>query len=187
MILKLCLLGDGGVGKTTFAERAVSGEFKSETEITIGVDFQLIPIKVNLGNDGESEIRVDVAIWDLGGESRFRIILPSYINGADGALLLYDVNRYKTAMNLPDWVKIWRENTPEGIPLYLIGSKVDQISDSNLDMLDMNRDELKEELGIDTHYYVSSKTGQMVNQVIRKIVDDMLDSSIDQISRKYGL
>jgi translation elongation factor EF-4 len=54
-------------------------------------------------------------------------------------------------------------------------------------MLDMNRDELKEELGIDTHYYVSSKTGQMVNQVIRKIVDDMLDSSIDQISRKYGL
>jgi small GTP-binding protein len=174
MILKLCLLGEGGVGKTTFAERVAFGEFKSETQITVGVDFQLIPICVKL-DDKETQQKVNVAVWDLGGENRFRVILPAYIKGADGGLLLYDVTRYKTAIQLKDWVKIWRENTAEGVPLYLIGSKIDQISDINLNMLDLNRNDLRKELNIDPHFYVSSKTGQMVNKVINLIVKDMVE------------
>ena len=51
----------------------------------------------------------------------------------------------------------------------------------------MNRDELKEELKINTHFYISSKTGQMVKEVIKLIVNDMVDSSVDILSRKYNL
>ncbi len=175
MILKLCLLGDGGVGKSTLAQRLASGIFNSETTITVGVDFQLIPIQLNIDDDDEAQRRVDVAVWDLGGENRFRVILPAYITGADGGLLLYDTTRYRTVNDLMDWVTIWRENTPEGIPLYLIGSKIDMVSDSNLPMLDMNRDDLRNYLNIDPHFYISSKTGYRVNEVIHKIVKEMVE------------
>jgi len=178
MILKLCLLGDGGVGKSTFADRLASGKFNNDTKITVGVDFQLIPIHLNLKDDYENQMRVDVAIWDLGGESRFREILPAYINGADGGLLLYDTTRYKTVNDLVDWVKIWRENTREGIPVYLVGSKIDMVSESNAPMLNMNRDDLRKDLNIDPHFFISSKTGQMVHEVINLIVKDMVEMKL---------
>jgi GTP-binding nuclear protein Ran len=178
MILKLCLLGDGGVGKSTLAERLASGIFNSETKITIGVDFQLIPIHLNLKDNDENQMRVDVAIWDLGGESQFREILPAYINGADGGLLLYDTTRYKTVNDLIDWVKIWRENTHEGIPLYLVGSKIDNVSEINTPMLIMNRDDLRKDLNIDHHFFISSKTGHMVHEVINLIVKEMVEQKL---------
>ena len=71
---KLILFGDGGVGKTTLAHRYVTGSFKENSLITIGVEFHVKTLSV----DG---IPIEIQIWDFAGEERFRFLLPAYAVG----------------------------------------------------------------------------------------------------------
>lgn len=167
------MLGDGGVGKSTFVERLATGRFNNATKMTIGIDFQLIHLV--LDDDKEEPIKVDVAVWDLGGESQFRFILPHYITGADGALLLFDLSRIRTIDNLSEWVSIWKQNTHKNTPLYLIGAKHDTLNEHFKPILDSNIQDLKTKLEISKHYLTSSKTGTMVNEVITSMAKDMLE------------
>ncbi len=106
------MLGDGGVGKTTFIERIVTGKFNSSTKMTIGVDFQVLHRVLN--SDGEDPMNLTISVWDLGGENQFRFILPSYITGANGGLLMYDASRYITSTHLAEWVELWRRKHKKG-------------------------------------------------------------------------
>ncbi len=80
-VYKLCFLGNGGVGKTTLIQRYLTGSFNESTLMTLGVDFYIKYLIV----DGES---VTIQIWDLGGEDRFRFLLPSYCRLANGAVFV---------------------------------------------------------------------------------------------------
>jgi GTP-binding nuclear protein Ran len=168
------MMGDGGVGKTTFVERIVTGKFNSSTKMTIGVDFQVIQQVVEL--EDEDPIQLTISVWDLGGESQFRFILPSYIKGANGGLLMYDASRYLTSTHLPDWVDLWRKHTKEGIPLILIGSKLDVVQRGSMSLIEPEINRLKEDLQIDTHFLVSSKTGENVTDVLELIAKEMVKS-----------
>ncbi|MHA1731739.1 MAG: Rab family GTPase [Promethearchaeota archaeon] len=117
MTFKLLITGDGGVGKTTLTQKYVTGLFKSDTRITIGVDFHTKDVVV----DGK---RVKLQIWDFGGEERFRFLLPSYCRGASGALFLYSITSYASLSHLPDWMNIINQEAGR-IPVLLVGSKLD--------------------------------------------------------------
>lgn len=171
-VLKLCMLGDGGVGKSTLVERLATGIFNNHTKMTIGIDFQLINMVLNSENE---KVLVDIAVWDLGGEDQFRFILPRYITGADGALLLFDASRIRTMDDLPDWVELWRKHTHPDTPLYLIGSKLDTVQENFMPVLESSIYSLKENLYIDTHYLTSSKTGANIHDVITAIAKDMVE------------
>lgn len=168
------MLGDGGVGKTTFIERIVTGKFNSSTKMTIGVDFQVLH-RV-LKSDDEDPMNLTISVWDLGGESQFRFILPSYITGANGGLLMYDASRYVTSTHLSEWVELWRENTKKGIPLFLLGSKLDKTQPGMMSILELEIHRLKNELQLDTHFLVSSKTGDNISEVLDKITREMVNS-----------
>ena len=171
-ILKMCMLGDGGVGKTTFIERIVSGKFNSNTKMTIGVDFQVIHKKIIREN--MDPVNLTISVWDLGGEHQFRIILPSYITGANGGLLLFDAARYATTKDLHEWVELWRNHTKKGTPLYLIASKMDKLEPHRKYPLEREIELLKKRLQIETHFCISSKTGENIEEVIDKIARDMV-------------
>ena len=171
--LKICVLGDGGVGKTTLVERLATGYFNPITKMTIGIDFSLIHLNVFLDDSNES-IPVDLTVWDLGGEDRFRFMLPSYIKGADGGIILYDVNRYTSAMSLPEWMKIWRENVELGTPIYLVGSKFDLVKPGMYNMIETNIQQLKKELGLKVHFLISTKNGLMIDDLMHSISKEMI-------------
>ena len=171
-VLKLCMLGDGGVGKSTLVERLATGKFNNRTKMTIGIDFQLI----NLVLEGEEgKILADVAVWDLGGEDQFRFILPNYISGADGGLLVFDASRIRTMDNLLDWTELWRKYTLPGTPLYLIAAKIDTLQSNFKPVLESSIHHIKEILSIDTHYLTSSKNGTMINEVMGNMAKDMVE------------
>ena len=172
----MCMLGDGGVGKTTFVERVVSGKFNSTTKMTIGVDFQVIHREIRY--EDKEPVNLTMSVWDLGGESQFRFILPSYITGASGALLLFDASRISTTNNLPEWVELWRKHTQKGIPLYLLAAKMDMVDPMMRVPLENEIIRLKETLQIDTHFLVSSKTGENIHEIIDKIARDMIDTPL---------
>ncbi|MHA1112368.1 MAG: Rab family GTPase [Promethearchaeota archaeon] len=168
---KLCILGEGSVGKTTLVERLTTGKFNESTKMTIGIDFSMI--NVNATVEPEKMVNIDLQVWDLGGQDRFRFILPSYIQGADGGLLLYDVNWFPSEKNLPQWIQLWYNNTKPGIPIYLVGTKMDLVTQTNLPLVKQRIFELKNDMGIQKDFLISSKDGTMIEKTIQSIARDM--------------
>jgi len=120
-MFKIIIFGDGGVGKTTLITRYLTGIFKSDSLITIGVDFHVKKIEI----EGK---RVSLQIWDFAGEERFRFLLPSYVIGASGGIFLYDITRYSSFKNFDSWLEIFKKGyrgENHQIPVLMVGSKLD--------------------------------------------------------------
>jgi small GTP-binding protein len=114
---KILLLGDASVGKTSFTKRYCYNIFNPSERLTIGVDFHVKTIELN-------NKRIKLQLWDIGGEQRFRFLLPTYCLGANAAFLLYDITRPNTLDNISEWMTIVRlKGGP--IPIMLVGSKLD--------------------------------------------------------------
>ncbi|MBD3195537.1 MAG: GTP-binding protein [Candidatus Lokiarchaeota archaeon] len=118
---KLLLLGDASVGKTCMVKRYCYNVFNTGERLTIGVDFHVKTISLNYKGEEKS---IKLQIWDIGGEERFRFLLPTYCLGANAAFLLYDITRPSTLDNIPEWTSIVRQKGGP-IPIMLVGSKVD--------------------------------------------------------------
>ncbi len=114
---KILLLGDASVGKTSFTKRYCYNIFNPSERLTIGVDFHVKTIELN-------EKRIKLQLWDVGGEERFRFLLPTYCLGANAAFLLYDITRPSTLDNISEWITIVRQKGGQ-IPIMLVGSKLD--------------------------------------------------------------
>ena len=99
---KILLLGDASVGKTSFTKRYCYNIFNPSERLTIGVDFHVKTIELN-------NKTIKLQIWDVGGEERFRFLLPTYCLGANAAFLLYDTTRPATLDNIPEWTSIVRQ------------------------------------------------------------------------------
>jgi len=120
-IFKLCIFGDGGVGKTTLVNKYLTDVFKGDTSMTIGLDFHIKIIEV----DG---LKVKLQIWDFAGEERFRFFLPTYMRGASGGIFMYDITRFSSIKNIDKWFNVLKDNTTvikEGMPILLVGGKTD--------------------------------------------------------------
>jgi small GTP-binding protein len=74
-IIKILVIGEGGVGKTTLIRRLVTGKY-SDQPMTIGMGFAT---KVMRTSDGQE---IKLQLWDIGGQSRFRLLLPKAKIGA---------------------------------------------------------------------------------------------------------
>jgi small GTP-binding protein len=114
---KILLLGDASVGKTSFTKRYCYNIFNPSERLTIGVDFHVKTIDLK-------EKKIKLQIWDVGGEERFRFLLPTYCLGANAAFLLYDITRPSTLDNISEWITIVKQKGGP-IPIMLVGAKID--------------------------------------------------------------
>jgi len=96
---KVVVAGAKNVGKTSLIRRYATGKFEISTLSTIGVDFETKKVMVD-----DTEILLN--IWDFAGEKKFRLLFPSYVSGASGALMLYDVSNKDSLNDLYDWINV---------------------------------------------------------------------------------
>jgi small GTP-binding protein len=118
--VKVLLLGDAAVGKTSVLTRFSDGLFVSSTRATVGIDLK----KSTIDLDGEGKA-VQLQIWDTAGQEMFRSIIASYYRGAHGVLLMFDLTRKASFDSLEDWLKEVRSKAPEDAPVVLCGNKCD--------------------------------------------------------------
>ena len=118
--LKILIIGESGVGKSSLLLRFTDDLFDPQLSATIGVDFKVKTITVE-GN------KTKLAIWDTAGQERFRTLTPSYYRGAQGAILVYDVSSRETFTKLDNWLSELETfaNKPDIVKM-LIGNKIDK-------------------------------------------------------------
>eukprot|EP00918_Siedleckia_nematoides_P055103 GHVU01120171.1.p1 GENE.GHVU01120171.1~~GHVU01120171.1.p1 ORF type:complete len:205 (+),score=23.09 GHVU01120171.1:131-745(+) len=118
--LKLLIIGESGVGKSSLLLRFTDDTFDPEQSATIGVDFKVKTITVD-GN------RAKLAIWDTAGQERFRTLTPSYYRGAQGVILVYDVASKQSFARLDNWLnELETFATKQDIVKMLVGNKIDK-------------------------------------------------------------
>jgi len=121
--LKMIMLGESGVGKTSLMNRFVSEKFTNQFKATIGADFKAKPIEVN-------DKLVDLQIWDTAGQERFQSLGFAFYRGADACFLCYDITAEKSFDQLNTWRSefIHHANVkdPDNFPFICIGNKVDK-------------------------------------------------------------
>lgn len=94
--LKIILIGDSGVGKTSLLQRFCDNEFSNNFLTTIGIDFKIKTITLN----GQP---VKLQIWDTAGQERFRTITQAYYRGADGIVMVFDIDDRASFDNMLQW------------------------------------------------------------------------------------
>jgi GTP-binding nuclear protein Ran len=114
---KLVLVGDGGVGKTTFVKRHLTGEFEKKYNATVGVEVHPLQFQTNRG-------LIVYNVWDTAGQEKFGGLRDGYYIGGQCAIIMFDVTSRITYKNVPNWHKDLIR-VCENIPIVLCGNKVD--------------------------------------------------------------
>jgi len=122
-IFKICLLGQGGVGKTCIARRLCFDTFDANTRLTIGIDFYTYDLPIIV--DG-NETFVRLSIWDFGGQEQFKQMFSYYIHGANGIFMVFSLfNLNNTLLGLDWWYEHLIKQNQSKTPKLLIGCKSD--------------------------------------------------------------
>ena len=117
--IKLLLLGDSGIGKTTFLKKITGYGFLRKSELTIGVDYATKIMDIN-------NKKIKVHIWDTAGQESFRAITKSYFRSSHCALIFFDLTNIDSINNIDYWIKEYKNiSTNDDNTIMLIGNKKD--------------------------------------------------------------
>lgn len=122
VLLKVVILGNGGVGKSCLMNRFVSNHFDQHSFHTIGVEFLNKDLEIN----GET---YTLQIWDTAGQERFKSLRTPFYRGSDVCLVTYAVNDKNSFKDVSMWCKefLTYADVKEGssFPFILVGNKAD--------------------------------------------------------------
>lgn len=175
---KICLLGDGAVGKTSLIRRFVEDVFTDDYLLTIGTKTSKKRLIIKKP-EYQRDINITLIIWDIMGQISFRKLLhPTYLKGARGAILVCDLTRKETLEHLDDWIdSLYVEG--KTVPSVLVGNKSDLVDNHAF-----GKAELESVASVyDSPFYLTSaKTGEFVEEAFRtltkRIITEM--AKVDQ-------
>mmetsp|Transcript_47039 Transcript_47039/g.102309 ORF Transcript_47039/g.102309 Transcript_47039/m.102309 type:complete len:207 (+) Transcript_47039:79-699(+) len=117
--LKILMLGDTMVGKSSLLLRFCEGFYHDSMVLTIGVDFKLKDLVLPAG------LRLRLQVWDTAGQERFRTITPGFYRSAMGVVIVYDITSQQSFDGVRYWMSSLREHASEDVRKILVGNKSD--------------------------------------------------------------
>jgi Ras-related protein Rab-22 len=157
--VKVVLLGDTGVGKSSLVLRFVTQDFKEYSESTIGASF-MSKVEVIDGTAYKYQI------WDTAGQEKYHSLAPMYYRGAAAAIIVYDITNARSFEKTQAWVEELQRHGPENIVLVVAGNKAD-LDDKRVVGRDKAEGFAK---GIGAIFLeTSAKTGQSVGDAFKGI------------------
>ncbi|QLQ82202.1 hypothetical protein HG537_0G04570 [Torulaspora globosa] len=165
-ILKVIILGDSGVGKTSLMHRYVNDKYSQQYKATIGADF--LTKEVVVDDDKVATMQV----WDTAGQERFQSLGVAFYRGADCCVLVYDVTNGKSFENIKSWRDEFLVNanvsSPETFPFIILGNKVD-VEESKKVVSTKSAQELAKSLGNVPLFFTSAKNAINVDIAFEEI------------------
>ena len=169
-IIKIVLLGEANVGKTSLVYRFIENKFRENYKSTLGVNLLKKEMKIEKYGD------VAAQIWDLGGQESFKSLRKLYLEGANGALIVYDCTKKKTFQRLDDWMQDFKQARGNE-PILLIGNKSDL-----KDQIKIPDTEGMQFAKINNMEFISTsaKTGANVEHAFIEITKKILDKNLNE-------
>ncbi|CEM34834.1 unnamed protein product [Vitrella brassicaformis CCMP3155] len=122
VLLKVIILGDSGVGKTSLMNQYVNKKFTNQYKATIGADFLTKEVMID-------DKLVTLQIWDTAGQERFQSLGVAFYRGADCCVLVFDLTNPKSFENLDSWREEFLVQAcprdPDNFPFVVLGNKLD--------------------------------------------------------------
>jgi small GTP-binding protein len=163
MKVKVCFIGDAGVGKTSLIKRFVLDVFDDRYIATIGTKVTKKIVEVDSGGDS---VKVMMLIWDIMGQKGFRELLrEAYFFGAHGAIAVCDLTNKETLEELRYWIKALTDVAGD-VPLVFAGNKADLENEMVVKEADLR--ELAEKYEAEA-FLTSAKTGQNVENMFKAL------------------
>ncbi len=176
MKMKVCLVGEAAVGKTSLIRRFVLDDFDDKYIQTLGTKVSKKEMSIP-GNNGD--VRVDMTIWDIMGQKGFRELLKeAYFYGAKGIMAVCDITRRQTLEDLDDWIEGVYSVTGK-IPIQFLANKIDLKSQAH--MADKELQQAAKAYDA-PFFFTSAKTGENVETVFqglaRRVASDRLEKKV---------
>lgn len=182
--VKLVLLGEAAVGKSSLVLRFVNNDFQENKEPTIGAAF--LTQKCNLPTR-----TIKFEIWDTAGQERFASLAPMYYRNAQAALVVYDLTKPTSLVKAKHWVAELQRQASPGIVIALVGNKLDLTNDGAGDGDAAGGDDSGDARKVTTEeakayaeeesllfFETSAKTGYNVKEVFEAIANAIPETSL---------
>jgi small GTP-binding protein len=178
MFAKVILIGDSSVGKTSILNRYYNDNFNESLLLTVGVDFRVKNTKMN-------NLIIKYHLWDIGGREHFKSMLGYYYRDANIILLVFDITKYETFVNIKDWSDEVDKYVNSHITKILIGNKLDLESERKVSFQEayMYARSLEMEY-IETSAKNSLNLSYIFNMIGRKTIEN---KQITEQNKKYKL
>ena len=173
IVLKILLIGDSFVGKTSLLLRFTEGNFPDSHMATIGVEFKEKIIKME-----DKEVKLQ--IWDTSGQERFRSITKNFYKNADGIIFVFDVTNLKTFQNIKDWLND-SEAAQNDFKKILVGNKIDLEKERLIDKVKMENFGAKKNMKC---FETSAKDGKNVDEIFNVMAELILSNKTDEEIRQ---
>ena len=179
ILYKVLLLGDWSVGKTCLLMRYMDNTFTEMHLSTIGIDSKVKIVNLKEGLDAK------IQIWDTAGQERYKTIAKSYIKGANGILLVYDVTKRNSFEGIKNWVKQIKDLVSSRVNVVLIGNKIDLEDKREV------KTEEGEQLGKEFNYQffeTTAKDGVNINEAFEALIKSIAEKySYKPVNHGYKL
>ena len=176
--IKLILVGDSEVGKSTILLNYTENYFCEEMMATIGLENKVKTINIR-------GLKAKLQIWDTAGQEKFSSLTKGFFRNTDGILLVFDLTNNKSFNNIKKWINEVENNSDNKTKKILVGNKVDmkdniQVSKNDIDNL-CKKKKIK-------YIEVSGKNNTNVNEAFETLVNLIIDKkSNEELIADYGI
>ena len=167
IILKILILGDSGVGKTSILIKYINNKFDESHIATIGVDYMDKTIKYK-------NINIKLQIWDTSGQEKFRSIARNFYRNSDAIFIVFDLNNKDTYDSIKQWINDVEEYCPN-IKKILLGNKSDLEKNVSEEIIKNFAKENNLQ-----YFETSAKNGTNIKEAFKAMVDLLLGGKSEQ-------
>ena len=174
--IKLLIVGDSGVGKTSLLLQYTEERFADNHIATVGVEYRIKMFDYK-------NFKIKLQIWDTAGQERFHSITHNFFHNTDGILFVYDISNHNSFEGVKKWINEAKETASSFQPL-LIGNKTDLME------RDIKDEELKQYINENNleYFEVSAKENKNIHETFNKIVELILkDKNDEEIQKEFGI
>ena len=170
--LKIILLGEINVGKSSIIRRYLDNKFNEEAGCSLGCESKMKKLDIDQENEAVLQI------WDTAGEEKFNSVTKQYYNDSNGVMVVYDITKENSFKKLEKWIKDINNNAPKGVTIMIIGNKKDLINEKV--KLGKKLNTIKRKY---LYYDVSAKSGTNISLAFETLAMTIIENMKNQKDR----
>ena len=184
--LKIILIGDSFVGKTTIINTYTENNFNDELCPTIGLENKVKIIDIR-------GFKAKIQIWDTAGQEKFNSLTQQFFRNTDGILLIFDLTNKSSFNNIKKWLSEVKTYTDHSIKKLLIGNKADmkdkiKVNKNDIDNFCKEKNNIKYmEISAKDNLNVSNVFETLINSIIGKRTNEELIADFGISDRTLSL